>query len=174
MKKIDWNNVQEAKDFERVPPMGYICEITAVEDVPEKEYLRIEYDIAHGDFRGYYRQLYASKNFWGGNFIRSYKETAQSFFKSFLTAVKESNPGYIFNDDERSLRGKKIGLVLAEEEYTKSTGDIGTRLYVAETRSIAKIIAGDYKIPDKKKLPGQAESPKFTPVADDDDGELPF
>ena len=41
MKKINWKNVEEAKEFEKLPAGGYICGITAVEDVPEKEYLRI-------------------------------------------------------------------------------------------------------------------------------------
>ena len=30
MKNIDWNNVKEAEEFERLPAGGYICVITGV------------------------------------------------------------------------------------------------------------------------------------------------
>ena len=46
MKKINnWENVQEYVSFKN-PVGGFICEIKAVEDVPDKEYLKISYDIA--------------------------------------------------------------------------------------------------------------------------------
>ena len=45
MKKINnWDNVQEYVSFKN-PVGGFICEIKAVEDVPDKEYLKISYDI---------------------------------------------------------------------------------------------------------------------------------
>lgn len=92
MKNLNLENVQEAKDFTPVPPDGYICRITSVEDVPDKEYLRVEFDIAEGDFKGNYQTLYENKGFWGGSFVRSYKEKALPFFKSFTTAIENSNP----------------------------------------------------------------------------------
>ena len=46
MKHIDWDNVKEAKGFEKLPMGGYVCGITAVEDVPDKEQLKFEFDIA--------------------------------------------------------------------------------------------------------------------------------
>ena len=85
MKNVNLQNVEEAKDFERLPAGGYVCGITAVEDVADKEYLKIEFDIAEGDFKNYYRDLYQSKAFWGGNFVKSYKDKALPFFKGFIT-----------------------------------------------------------------------------------------
>ena len=66
MKNIDLTNVQEATDFPKLTPGGYICRITAVEDVPAKEYLKIEYDIVEGEFTGYWKKLYDSKAFCVG------------------------------------------------------------------------------------------------------------
>lgn len=170
MKNIDWNSVEEAQEYKSLPAGGYICEITAAEDVEEKEYLRLEYDIQRGDFAGYWRNLYENKGFWGGHFIRSYKETARGFFKAFITALQESNPGYTFNNDERSLVGKAVGLVLYEEEYLKNDGSVGTRLTVDRPRSVKAILSGDFKVPDKKVLAG-SKTPEFTPIDDDD---VPF
>ena len=152
MKNIDWSKIEEAKDFERVKPGGYICGITAVKDKPEKEYLLIEFDIASGDLKGYYKALYDNKGFWGGSFIRSYSEKSLPFFKAFLTALSESNPGFTYNNDENVLVGKYIGLVLAEEEYRGNDGKIKKRLYVDQIRSVKAIQANDFIVPELKTL----------------------
>ena len=55
MKKIDWNNVKE--NGSQLPAGGYVCGITSVEDVPEKEYLKFEFDVAEGEYKNYYRAL---------------------------------------------------------------------------------------------------------------------
>lgn len=154
MRPINLSEVEEAQDFEKVTPGGYICGITAIEDVAEKEYLRIEYDIADGKLKNFYNKLYNSQGFWGGNFIRSYKAKALPFFKGFITAVEKSNSGYKWNNDEKTLVRKLVGLVLAEEEYRSNKGELKTRLYVAAVKSIDKIKSGDYKVPDLKKLDG--------------------
>lgn len=175
MKNLNLENVQEAKDFTPVPPDGYICRITSVEDVPDKEYLRVEFDIAEGDFKGNYQTLYENKGVWGGSFVRSYKEKGLPFFKSFTTAIENSNPGYKFDNDENKLRNKLVGLVLAEEEYVGNDNKVKTRLYVDQIRSIDKIRSGDFKIPEKKILavnerPGAAS----TPIDIMSDEDLPF
>lgn len=177
MNNINWDNVKEVQEFEQVKPGGYICGITKVEDVPDKEYLMIEYDIIEGKYKGYYKSLFDAKAFWVGRFIKSYKEKALPFFKAFKTAVELSNPGYIFMNDPHSLRGKKVGLVLAEEEYISNTGEVKTRLYVAQIRAVKAIKDGDFTVPQLKKLKeDNTSSPSVnvnnTDVNDDD--EYPF
>jgi hypothetical protein len=172
MKNINWASVEEPKEYERLVPGGYICRIVKVEDLEDKEYLKIYYDIAFGDFKDYYKNLFEAKNFWGGNFIRSYKETAMSFFKGFLTAIEGSNQGFkadAFNGDINTLLGKFIGLVLAEEEYAANDGAIKTRLYVFQNRSVESIKNNDFKVPELKKISQQQAG--FVPVNDTD---LPF
>jgi hypothetical protein len=174
MKKIDFSNVQEAKDNKRLVAGGYIAKITHVEDVLPKEYLLIEYDIASGEFAGYYKDLLDKMMFWGGKFYRSYKDTALTFFKSFLTAVEHSNNGFVWTSDEKALIGKYVGIVLGEEEYVKKDNTIGTRLYVAETRSVDKIKSGNFKTPDKKCLKANANKPFTASDFGVDVSELPF
>lgn len=176
MKNINLDEVQEAQEFSRLPVGGYICGIVRAEDVPEKEYLRIEYDIAEGENKNYYRKQ-AQRNpdwNWGGVLIRSYKEKALPFFKAFTTAVEKSNSGYKFDSDERKLARKMVGLVIGEEEYEKSNGDIGTRLYVASVHSVESIKEGKFKVPEFKRLPGSSatNAKGFEETVSDDD--LPF
>lgn len=176
MKNINWNNVPDPAELPRLGPGGYICKITMVKDVPEKEYLYLEYDIAEGQHKGHWNELYKAKSFWGGKFYRSYKETALSMFKGFLTAVKDSNPGFIFNNEEKRLEGQLIGLVLGEEEYRKQDGSDGTRLYVAAARSVDKIRSGDFIVPPKKLLQagGTGRTEGFYPTNDVPDDDVPF
>ena len=159
MRNINWNEIEEIKEYERLTAGGYICGITAVQDVEEKEYLKIEYDVVDGKFKNYFKDLYESKSFWGGSFIKSYKQRALPFFKAFVTSVEASNSGYKFNNDESTLRGKLVGLVLGEEEYYANDGQVKTRLYVADVHSVDKIKSGNFRVPAMKTLtPAQNNS----------------
>lgn len=96
---------------------------------------------------------YQTHGFWGGSFIRSYKEKALPFFKGFVTCVEKSNPGYRWNGDENGLHRKLIGLVLGEEEYERSeTHEIKKRLIVTGVRCIDDIRNGNFTVPELKKL----------------------
>lgn len=154
MKKIDLSNVPEATEYKVLPAGGYICRLNVVEDVPEKEYLKIEFDIDAGEFKGHYQELFAKRGFWAGRMFRSYKETALPFFKSFTTALEKSNPGYQWDNDETKLVDKVIGIVLAEEEYIGNDGNVKTKLVADRVHSIEAIKKGDYKTPPKKFLAG--------------------
>lgn len=155
MYKIDWDNVQEATDFDNPQPGAYIGVICRVEDIENKEYLLIEWDFAEGNYKGNNLETFERAGFWPIQLRRSYKPKALRFLKAFKTALEESNPGYYFNElDLRSMVGKRIGIVLGEEEYTKKDGSTGKRLYVAQTRSIQSIQKGDFKVPELKRLNG--------------------
>lgn len=160
MRNIDWSGVSDPAEYPKPNPGGYIVRILAVQDEEIKEYLKISYDFAEGELKGYYKELNQTFGFWGGTFIKSYKEKALTFFKAFKTAVEESNPPYVFRNDPKSLVGKFVGVVLAEEEYTSNAGQIKTRLYVDQVRSIQAIWAGDFAVPPLKKLaPDKGKAP---------------
>ena len=172
MKQIDLTNVEEASENKKLVPGGYIAKIIRVDDEADKEYLKISFDIADGEYKGYYSDLFNAFSFWGGTFIKSYKEKALPFFKAFITAVENSNRNYKWDNDEKSLAGKFVGIVLGEEEYwSDKTAEVKTRLIVTSIRSIDSIKKGKFEIPDKKILKDKP-SDEFTEV--DDDDELPF
>jgi hypothetical protein len=172
LKQLDLANVPEQQEFVRMEPGGYICRICKVQDNVGAEYLIIEYDIAEGPLKGHFTDLWANRGFWGGRFYRSYKQSALSFFKGFITAVEGSNQ-FRWTSDEQALVNKLVGLVLAEEQFLKKDGSVGTRLYVSDVRSVDKIKAGDFKTPPLKMLNNQGAKAAFggTEVNTDD---LPF
>lgn len=184
MKSIDLTNVQEAGEFTRPAAGPYICGITKVEDFADREYLKVTYDIIEGEYKGYYAEMRKNNPDWGwaGAYVKSYKESALPMFKRFCTAVSRSNGKYVFdggkvNCDEQTLKGKKIGLILGEEEYEGNDGNVKTRLYVVREFSIDKI--GEQKVPELKKLNKPAAAPKadtgeWMNVADIEGEEIAF
>ena len=186
MKKInDWENIKESSDFKRLEAGAYVCAIKAVEDVPEKEYLKIYFDIVKGDDKGYFQKLYDSdtrkEKKWpiAGTLIRSYKESALSMFKGFITAVEKSNKNYKWDFNEKSIVKKYIGLIIGDEEYLTQKGAKRVRNYVASVRSLEAIEKGDFTIPalkelDESKLPevNKAEEKFIDPFADSSNDDV--
>lgn len=183
MKKVDTTNVQEAGGFITLPAGIYTCVIRNVEDYPDREYLKVTYDIAEGEFKGYYDDIRSNHPdwSWSGAYVKSYKEKALPMFKRFCTAVSKSNGNFIFdgntvNADEKTLIGKKLGIVLGEEEYWSNSGDKKTRLYVAREFPTDK--AADQKIPDKKLLKDEKAAAEavnsFMNVPEGETDEIPF
>lgn len=175
------DSVQEAGESRRLPAGGYIVRYTKVEDVPAKNYLFMEFDIAEGEYSGYYEELYDRIDFWAGRCFRSYTEKALPMFKRMCSAVTKSNKGFIFDGnehcDESTLVGKKVGMILGEEEYIGNDGSTKTRLYVAREISVDDVKAGKFKIPALKKLAEDTAKPNndgLMNVPEGTDEEMPF
>ena len=161
MKKLNLDNVQEFTKFKN-PVGGFICEIKTVEDVPEKEYLRVGYDIAEAlsdeqkEFVGMYEKRKKERDFDYPTTVVSYKENSLPFFKGFVTALENSNKGYKWDNDETKFVGKRVGFVIGEEEYEgkdkNGAPKVKVRTYVAERHSVDAIKDGDFEVPEFKKL----------------------
>ena len=177
MKNIDWENVSEATDRVELPSGGYVCQILRVKNDEGKERLEIEYDICEGQYADFFANDSAMAGFWTGLAYMGYKQNQQPFFKAFLTAVKNSNPGFIFENDENRLINKRVGFVLAQEKSWSKEGKgpyIGISKLV-QARSIDAIHKNDFKIPEmrindyNKPMAGFTEMP-----SGDADDDVPF
>lgn len=180
MKRVDMTNVKEAGNFERPAAGPYICRITTVEDFPNKEYLKVTYDIDAGEFAGYYSKMREEHSDWkwAGAYVKSYKTKALPMFKRFCSAVSKSNGNFVFdgntvNSDEKTLIGKRIGINFQEEEYYSNSGDKRTRLIVYGEFPIDKL--SDQKVPKTKLLPEEPQgADAFMTIPDGMDEEMPF
>lgn len=179
----DWDNVQENSSFENIRVGAYAIRILRVEDVADKEYLKIEFDIAEGEYKGYFKKLAEQfpEQAWRGVCYRSYKSTATSFFKAFITAIEKSNPQYRWNWNEQTLIGKFGVGVFGEEEYLKDN-EIKVSVKCVEIRSLQALREGKIKIPAIKKYNGgqapvkneDLPFPDAAPQFDINDEDLPF
>ena len=169
MKKLDLTNISEAGESKRISAGAYICKFVGVEDIPEKEYLKIDFDVTDGEFKDYFKESAERLGSWpyGGSYRRSYKPTALPFFKRMCSAISKSNGNFVFdggqvNADEKTLIGKRVGIILGEEEYIGNDGNVKVRTYVYSEKSVDDILKGNFKVPDLKKLPDE-DIPEYKP-----------
>lgn len=180
MRRIDWNNVQAAEDFQPIAPGGYVAAIMDMEDHEDKEYIMVMWDFVEEPNRGANSRVHKAKGYWPMRFPRSYKASALGFFKAFKTQLEKSNPGFQFREDRLDdLRRKYIGVVLGEEEYIANDGSVKTRLAVRSTRSVDAIRSGDFTVPPLKTLQNSAkayggDTRGFTDISNEPDEDLPF
>lgn len=186
MKKPSNYESTQAYDgnFEQLAVGGYVCRITGAkaEEYDGRERVAIAFDIAEGPLAGYYKRKFER---FGGNWPGTYRQftentdgTCSAFFKGMITAIEESNPGFQFNWDERTLTGKLFGGVFGEEEYMNKSGEIKTIVRCSRIRSAKAIREGDYQIPELKPFKQRtsaafnpADLSGFTDIAPDD---IPF
>ena len=82
------------------------------------------------------------------------EENQIKMLKSFLTCVENSNTNYTYdwNKEVDQLKGKKIGLVFGQEEYTSQDGTTKLATKLNQFRSIDKV--DNVQIPKIKMLDG--------------------
>ena len=133
MKVMNWVGVEESTPFEKLPAGGYVIRIVDIEDVTDREYLNVVYDVAEGQYAGFYGDEFGQKNPWAHRFVRSYKENCEGMFKQFLNLI-----------------GLTLGAVFQFEEYTNEQGDDKERLNLVGVYSVDDIRAGNFKVPERK------------------------
>lgn len=152
MKKIDnWDNI-EAKgmdDFKALPIGAYECVIVGAgvhkSEQSGKESFKVAVDIASGEYKDYFKKRYDSNTNsdkkWDNNSVRylAFEGDNASFFKGFITSIENSNPGYKWNWEESTLKGKKICGVYQYEEYEKQDGSKAVKVRLSKFRSLDKM-----------------------------------
>lgn len=163
MKKIEnWNEI-EAKgmdDFKALPIGAYECKIVnAVENYNEqsgKTTLKVMVDIASGEYKDYFKKRYDSNTSadrkWDNNATKylTFEGENAAFFKGFITCVENSNVGYTWNWDEKTLRDKKVCGVFQYEEYEKQDGTRTVKVRLNKFRSLDKM--KDIEVSDSVKM----------------------
>lgn len=181
MQKPNAYDSVSAKQFSGSPnpvaPGAYVLGIVKAEITTssnKNEMLVLSLDIAKGEYHGRFREL--SDNVQKDCLLKHYRltdsETSLPYFKGDIKAIEESNQGFVFNFDEKTLRGKLVGGMLAEEEYEKKDGTIGTSLKVAFLCSVATAESGKLQIPKKKEICKSHNVYDDEPPLNDED--LPF
>lgn len=188
MEKFDFKKERTFSGREQLPVGGYVCNIiSAKEEVYDwGKKLNIAFDVAEGDYAGIFKRDYDNNTNenkkWRGVFKLNLPKDDGSEqdawnkrrFGNTIWAIEQSNPGYTWNWDEKSLKGKKIGLIFRNEEWAME-GRSGWSSRAGGADSIDNIRSGKYRmLPDKPLRNKPVET--FASVADsvDDEGELPF
>ena len=174
--KLNKDNFKSAEannnDYERLPNGAYICSIVEAKDVPDKEYLKIDYDICQDDENNKWvgfasKALQNGLQFWMLSTIRSYKDTALNMFKGFCEVLDKSNDTSFTADfenlgevDEEKMNGLDFGAVVCTEHYWKDNGDEGLRYKVKKVFPV-----GDFDSYKDKKFDDMYAKDFDKPVA---------
>lgn len=186
---FDRNNT--IKDSRRLPKGAYICKIVSAKE-DENQYgtrLLIAFDISEGEYAGFYQEKYNNSTSedkkWSGvirlNVPAEDGSEADAFrirsFNSAIVAIEESNPGYMWDWNEKALKGKNIGVVFNSKEFRAQDGRVISFTQPKRITSVASVKDGTYYVP--KDEPLEESTATAQAVSDwmsvpDDDADLPF
>ena len=170
----------KAGSFDRIPAGWYPATILGVtQGVTQSgnQYLEFAVDIIDGEYTRYYEKDYKAQTpydgvkKWRGNVRYFLSEKAIGMLKGAMESVEESNPGYKWNWDENTIKGKKVGLGIREEEYEASDHSIKTTTRPYAFCAVQKALSGEMPEPKAKPLNKTAagassqgySSPSLTP-----------
>lgn len=193
INKIEnWDKVEaNFGESKRLSAGGYICVILACKKEKSKngkEMLVVNFDIAEGEFKGFYMDKYKNaprdnanpvEPKWKGKYyIVLEGEGYEGRLKAFITSIEESNEGYTWDWNEENLKGKRFGGIFREEEFLYN-GEVLTNAKLWQVRSVKKIIDGDFEVPKKKELPEEEKQSLTAPFSNDytqpvTEDDLPF
>lgn len=175
----------------QLPKGGYIAKILDCKEESKNGYgwLAISFDISEGEHKGHFAEQYRANTNenkkWRGTYnafipdeSSQYYEDNLNKFKTMISNIEESNPGYHWDWDETKLKGKIIGVIFGEKEFQPENGDLMILTECRGIRSTQCIKDGKFKMPALKTLNGapsvqSASSTTLDKMVDDDD-DLPF
>lgn len=181
----------EATSFSELPklqPGGYVLKILNIKVEPTDwgSRLAIQFDIAEGEFKGFFDKLYKAtpdeweNKKWKGSMRLSIPHNtgdetkfkkSLGYFKSQIQAFENSNANLHIDCerdwDENVLKGKLVGALFNEKEWEKD-GKTGWFTQCKRFVSANDIRSGNFTIPKREELknkPSTASNDNFDPNA---------
>ncbi len=192
MKMYSDVKAEPNKGREILPAGGYVAKImdAQVENTQYGDRLVISFDVSEGDFRGLFEKDYRGQvqedKKWRGVY-RMYLPKDDGTEKDgwskrtlggVIWAVESSNPGYHWDWDETTLKGKTVGVLFRDKEWEMDTTEGHKTGWTTECCKLIdadSIHQGDYKTPKAKPLDGKTvpATGRYSEVLDDDE-DLPW
>ena len=178
------NNYENTSTGEsrRLPAGGYICTVVSCTETKSRAgrpMLKIELEIAEGDFKGWFNEIWTERRMAKFPDEVKYPHEGASYivtedndgncsrsFKQFCTALEDSG-AIVWNGDELAdLTGAVVGVIFRREEGEYN----GKRYWQTKPmayRSVDTIRQGKFTVPEDKPLAEPEQYPGFTAVSDD-------
>lgn len=170
MSKINWGAFEEASEttFARLEKGAFVCQIKAVHDNEQKQYIQVDFEITQGPSKGYFEENKNADGSWAydGRLYRSYKAEHYGYLKRWVTVLEKSNSGYSFKQTQGDFAqwvGLKFIGVFADQEIPRAGDDGQPQVYVKlrDTRSIPAYEEGKIIVPQDVKKLNEYEQKKF-------------
>lgn len=179
-----------AGEFKQLPPGAYNCAIKDAHEIKSqsgKNMLQLWLDIADGEYKNYFHEQYVDRMAkgqnakWGGIYNQLTENSSTGYFKGLIANIEESNPGYKFDWNEKTLVNKRIGGVFRREQFIAQDGQLkfSTKCdYCVAISRVKDIKPPEDKLLDKEKPSSagsyNASSTNNNMVEIDVNDDLPF
>lgn len=172
---------------EILPAGGYVCNILSAKEETFSwgSRLALAIDVAEGDYAGFFKKDFDSNDRedkkWRGIYrINIPKDDGSEMdgwtkrsFGNFIYSVQESNPGYSWNWDEKTLKGKKLGVLYRNREW-EMNGRTGWTTEAAGSCTVEDIRNKTFRSLKDKPLKNRPEASAASPDSVEDESDLPF
>lgn len=170
----DYETTQAYSNSEKLPVGGYVIKIENVRfengTNGGSDRIVLAFDIAEGEQKGFYRKNFDAQTGedrkWKGTYIiylpkddgSEQDKWTKRRFKTIMEHIEDANPGYSWNWDENSLKGKLLGALFGEIN-TVIDGKQITYVALRFTEKIANIRNKQFKIPEPYNKNGATVKP---------------
>lgn len=190
-KPKDFDTAKATGEYKALDAGGYVCEIIGVDETMSKtgkKMIKIALDIAEGDEKGRFMEIYKSdtREFkkWPASAV-VYQLTedkdgnTHGRFKQFTNCVVDSNAGFEIEWGKMfgsCFKGKLVGVLFGREQYkSQQDGKLRWSTKPQFFKTVDEIRRGDFKTPEDKPLAAgkqETEIPEgFSEIKDED---IPF
>lgn len=183
MQRIDnWDSIEAyTGEFPTLPAGAYICRVLSAKEDKFKsgaKCIALLLDIEEGEYKGFFKKRYESDTRTDKKYPCVYRQGIEGksvpFFKGLITSIEKSNYGYVWDWNEKTLKGKLIGGIFGREEYEPNKWTTKC----VNVRSTESVYDGTAEVPkDKPFKAGNSvviggENVGFEEIGNDE--ELPF
>lgn len=191
VKTANRDNAQKKGGFEQLPKGAYVLKFMAVKEVPNNSgkgsHVSIAFDIAEGEYKGFYQQQFdANTNEdkkWPGDAIFNLNVPSEDSsdwmvknWDTFWTDVEDSNPGYLFNGDEKKIPGLIVGgkMRIEQHEYNGNIYDHTRLCWTCPAQDVREGKAG--RLPKDKLIEKASSGPDINSFVEIKEGtaDIPF
>lgn len=183
------DNRKTVSNYEQLPKGNYVCKIMGIEEVTSKNGnrgIKVSFDIAEGDYKDFYAKKYQADDredkrwspdavYWISIPYDDCPGYIQDGWDTFWANVEDSNNGYVFNGNEKTVKGKTFGGFFRIEQ-TEYNGRIYDHTRLAKTCIAQDVRDGKATWSPKDKLIDQSSGSNddFIAIPESAPVDLPF
>jgi hypothetical protein len=190
-----YDKSKRKKTFEALPKGAYVVKIAGAKEGQNKnggDHLAIAFDIAEGEYKDFYAGIFAANTNedkkWPNDAVYylnvpddSSKQYIWDNWNTFFADLEDSNNGFVFAGDPKTLKGKLIGgkFALEQTEYNGNIYDHTRLRWTCVAQDVRDGKAGkmpkDKLISNAQTAPApRADSDGFMSIPEGAPEELPF
>ena len=191
-----YNRNNRRKTFELLPKDAYVVRILSAKTAETKSgfnQLVIAFDIAEGQYKDFYKAQYGANSSedkkWPNDAVfrltiphDGCQDYVVTNWDSFFADLEDSNSGFVFNGDEKTLKGKLIGakMHIEQSEYNGKVYDHTRMKWTCVADDVRNGKAG--RLPNDKLVTPSASNASGSAMdsyansgfSSDSDDEIPF